>query len=359
MATALSRILRKPTRWAAKMPASTGRAPRGARCAKNVSGSRLSRLMFSRCSPASLSACACSASRMPLVVSAMSRMPGTGCELGDQQRQVVPHQRFAAGEPNLVDAQPGHDAHEPLDFLEREQLMARLELHVLGRHAIEAANVAAIGDADPQVRVHAAEGVDQWCGNGGRRDRSVTIASAHDRALPGWIGTSFGLARTFQSRMDPLARAVGPVFFLPDRHDLFERVDQPLAGLERRAARCGRADGHGHAGFADCHVAHAMHDRAVHQRPALGGPRLRARPASPGPCRRNTRSRATRSRARRSTAASCPETAPPRRPRARRPGPSTACVSIGVGDEFDHAKASHATIPRPYDCSAQIHSILR
>ena len=35
------------------------------------------------------------------------------------------------------------------------------EPHVLIRHAIEAADVATIGDADPQIRVNAAEGIDK------------------------------------------------------------------------------------------------------------------------------------------------------------------------------------------------------
>ncbi len=82
-------------------------------------------------------------------------------ELADQPVEAVPHQRLAAGEPQLVDAHRRHDAHEAFDLLEREDLAARLEAHVLGRHAVEAADIAAIGDADPQVRVDAAEGVDE------------------------------------------------------------------------------------------------------------------------------------------------------------------------------------------------------
>ena len=52
------------------------------------------------------------------------------------------------------------DADEPLDLLEREQACARQEVDRL-RHAIDAADVAAVGDADPQVVVDPAEGVDQ------------------------------------------------------------------------------------------------------------------------------------------------------------------------------------------------------
>ena len=39
------------------------------------------------------------------------------------------------------------------------------KLHRFVRHAVEAADVAAIGDADPQIPVHAAEGVDKHFGS--------------------------------------------------------------------------------------------------------------------------------------------------------------------------------------------------
>ena len=62
----------------------------------------------------------------------------------------------------------------------------------------------------------------------------------------------------------------------------FERVDQPLAGLEGGVAMR-RADGDRHAGLAQRHVAQAMHDRAVDERPAAAGlgfqlGQLRSRP---------------------------------------------------------------------------------
>jgi hypothetical protein len=78
----------------------------------------------------------------------------------DELGKVGPHQRLAAGEAELVHAQASRDPSEPLDLLEREQLMPRLEADVLVRHAIEAADVAAICDADPQVRMNAAQRID-------------------------------------------------------------------------------------------------------------------------------------------------------------------------------------------------------
>jgi hypothetical protein len=80
----------------------------------------------------------------------------------DQLRQLSPHQRLAAGQSQLVHAQRGGHAHEAFDFLERENLAPRQEPHIFIRHAIEAADIAAIGDADPQVRMNAAQAIDKW-----------------------------------------------------------------------------------------------------------------------------------------------------------------------------------------------------
>ena len=42
------------------------------------------------------------ASSTPLVVSARSSMPGIAASLRDQHRQIAPHQRLAAGDPQLA-----------------------------------------------------------------------------------------------------------------------------------------------------------------------------------------------------------------------------------------------------------------
>src|SRR5438093_213689 len=39
--------------------------------------------------------------------------------------------------------------------------------------------------------------------------------------------------RQSDSRMHPLGAAVGPVFFLPDRHQFFKAINGVTAGLER------------------------------------------------------------------------------------------------------------------------------
>ncbi len=84
-----------------------------------------------------------------------------------QNMQVVPDQRFTTRQPDLRQSQRHGDAHEPLHFLETEQILAVHELHVFGRHAVKAANVAAIGDANPQVGVDATEAVNQLFGHDG------------------------------------------------------------------------------------------------------------------------------------------------------------------------------------------------
>ena len=81
-------------------------------------------------------------------------------QLLDQRRQVAADQRLAAGQPNLVDSQRHGDAGNPLDLLEAQQGGPRLKPHLLG-HAIDAADVAAVGHADPQVVVGPSPRVDE------------------------------------------------------------------------------------------------------------------------------------------------------------------------------------------------------
>ena len=126
---------------------------------------------------------------------------------------------------------------------------SRHETHVLGRHAVEAADIAAIGDADPQVRVHAAEAIDERHQYSGCRVQGTRMTLHRMSQMRASRQLSFGIRRLL-SGMHPFAGAVGPVFAFPDRHDFFERVDQPLSRLEGRLSM-GRADGDGHAGLAD------------------------------------------------------------------------------------------------------------
>jgi hypothetical protein len=87
-------------------------------------------------------------------------------QLLDEQRQVGPHRRLATGEadavdPVLLDEQTG----EPLDLLEGEDLLAGQPLHALFGHAVRAPEVAAVGDREAQVAVHAPVRIDQRPGH--------------------------------------------------------------------------------------------------------------------------------------------------------------------------------------------------
>ena len=87
-------------------------------------------------------------------------MPGMATSIAHELVQVAAHQRLAAGQPNLVDAERRRDADEVRDLLEGEQLVLRPERDIL-RHAVRAAQIAPVGDGDAQVVVDPAEGVDE------------------------------------------------------------------------------------------------------------------------------------------------------------------------------------------------------
>jgi len=84
-----------------------------------------------------------------------------GRQLADQRRESRAHQRLAPRDPQPAHALRDHDPHKPLDLLEMEDLAARPELHRLLRHAVEAAQIAAIGHAHAQIVVNPTEAVDQ------------------------------------------------------------------------------------------------------------------------------------------------------------------------------------------------------
>ena len=86
-----------------------------------------------------------------------------GRELFDESLEIAPYERLATGEPNFLHAETDEDPDQALDLLEGEDLGARQELEILAknllRHAIHAAEVATVGDADPQVMERPAERV--------------------------------------------------------------------------------------------------------------------------------------------------------------------------------------------------------
>ena len=84
---------------------------------------------------------------------------------GDDADQAGPQQRLAAGEADLPDAELLHaDADQPDDLLVGEHLDLGQPVQALGRHAVGAAQVAAVGQRHPQVGGHPAVPVDQPAG---------------------------------------------------------------------------------------------------------------------------------------------------------------------------------------------------
>ncbi len=98
---------------------------------------------------------------------------GNGDQLLDQPGQILPHQRLAAGDAQLVDPQSGRYSRETLDLLERQNFPAIHKLDIVLRHAIKAADIAAVRHTDAQIVVRASEGVDQGGGHGKASIRSM------------------------------------------------------------------------------------------------------------------------------------------------------------------------------------------
>ena len=69
----------------------------------------------------------------------------------DERRQIAAQQRLAARQPHLVDAEGEKLIDEPIDLLELQDVLARQPQVVLLRHAVLAAEVAAIGDRQPEI----------------------------------------------------------------------------------------------------------------------------------------------------------------------------------------------------------------
>ena len=79
----------------------------------------------------------------------------------DQLLDAAPHQRLASGEADLGHAEAHEQRRQTLDLLEAEQVVLGQQLHAFLRHAVPAAQVAALGYRDAQVGVRAAEPVEQ------------------------------------------------------------------------------------------------------------------------------------------------------------------------------------------------------
>src|SRR6266550_2449106 len=77
----------------------------------------------------------------------------------DERREIVAEQRLAAREPDLVHPEPCEHAGEPLDLLEGEDRGPRQPRVIVLRHAVTAAQVAAVRHGQPQARERASQRV--------------------------------------------------------------------------------------------------------------------------------------------------------------------------------------------------------
>ena len=83
------------------------------------------------------------------------------CEFRHEVMKRPPNQRLTASQTQFFDPQWDRDSHEPFDFLKCQQFGLIHELHIFRGHAVEAANIAAICDADAEIVMKATEGIDQ------------------------------------------------------------------------------------------------------------------------------------------------------------------------------------------------------
>ena len=78
----------------------------------------------------------------------------------EKRHHIAPHQRLAAGKPQLARSQPDERRAQAIEFLERQDVPFGQEVHVLG-HAVDAAEIAAVGHGDAHVGDRATEGIDE------------------------------------------------------------------------------------------------------------------------------------------------------------------------------------------------------
>ena len=67
-----------------------------------------------------------------------------------QADDVAPDERLAAGDAELSHALVDEGRAEPVELFQRQEIALRQERHVLG-HAVDATEVAAVGDGDAQI----------------------------------------------------------------------------------------------------------------------------------------------------------------------------------------------------------------
>ena len=91
----------------------------------------------------------------------------------EEGQDALPDEGFAAGDPELLDAEADEGRAEPVEFLERQEVRLRQEGHRF-RHTVDAAEIAAVRHRDPEGGDPAPEGIDERFGH----DRQTLIRGA-------------------------------------------------------------------------------------------------------------------------------------------------------------------------------------
>ncbi len=131
--------------------------------ARNLSASSVSSEMLIRLTPFAFSSAAYFCSCEPLVVSVNSLSAPLARWREREETKVMMPRRTSGSPPvkrNLLTPFCDECAAEPVEFLKAQKIGLRQERHVL-RHAVDAAEVAAVGHRHSQVRDGALEWVDQ------------------------------------------------------------------------------------------------------------------------------------------------------------------------------------------------------
>ena len=164
--TTMFTLTGRPAAAAASMPSSTRcTGKRTSFIRWNTSSSSESRLTVIRSRPAARSAVRLAGQHRAVggQRQVAQAVLAEAVEHADQRLDVAPQERLAAGHAELLDAAADEDPRHPRDLLERQQLGAVEELVAvpehLARHAVGAAEVAAIGDRDPQIPERPCESV--------------------------------------------------------------------------------------------------------------------------------------------------------------------------------------------------------
>ena len=112
-------------------------------------------------------------------------------QAGGELRQIAAQQRFAAGQPDALDALAGKDTGEPLELVEAQPLAGFVVALETFGHAVGAAQVAAVGDGQPQIADVSAQAVDEH--------RVLVWSKGPGRRASGRSGKAAGVQKLFET----------------------------------------------------------------------------------------------------------------------------------------------------------------